>query len=117
MNAHTQITAYTERQLDAFALAKTWQLEPIARAELSKIDAAIAAYKATRADAEWNALCDAQADIVDSMEAIREEYLADLCSDNDHYDDLSDDAIGGEEAIWNYTDGVIFGEAELWVAA
>lgn len=102
MNAHTQIAGYSERQLDAFGFATTWQQTPLAITELSKLDAAIAAYKASGSEAAWDAICDTITEITPALDEIREAALFDLCTDSDHYDDLADDAIGGEEAAYEY---------------
>lgn len=118
MNAHTQIAGYSERQLDAFGFATTWQQTPLAIAELSKLDAAIAAYKASGcSDETYNALCDAETDITPALEEIREAVIFDLCTDSDHYDDLAEEAAHADLVVEHYIDAVMFGEAELRRAA
>jgi hypothetical protein len=102
MYHHHEPAGYSEAQQDAFGYAGTWQQTPLAIAELSKLDAHVAAYKATGSEAAWDAICDTITEITPALDEIREAVLFDLCTDNDHYDDLADDAIGGEEAAYEY---------------
>jgi hypothetical protein len=98
----TEPTGYSEAQQDAFDYAGMWHKSPAALAELSKLDAPVAAYKATGGHEAWDAICEVIRVITPELEALREEALFDLCSDNDHYDDLADGAIGGEAAAYEY---------------
>lgn len=102
MYHHHEPAGYSEAQQDAFGYAGTWHKSPAALAELSKLDAPVAAYKATGSNDAWDDICEVIRAITPALDEIREAALFNLCTDSDHYDDLADDAIGGEEAAYEY---------------